>query len=51
MSRTSAAISLLSPRSWHTTTHDPDADQREEEARTALQSLGVVRVPLPRFSD
>jgi class 3 adenylate cyclase/tetratricopeptide (TPR) repeat protein len=31
--------------------HDPDADQREEEARTALQSLGVVRVPLPRFSD
>ncbi len=26
---------------------DPDADQLEEEARAALQSLGVVRVPLP----
>jgi class 3 adenylate cyclase/tetratricopeptide (TPR) repeat protein len=26
---------------------DPDADRLEQEASTALQSLGVVRVPLP----
>jgi tetratricopeptide (TPR) repeat protein len=26
--------------------HDPDADRLAEEARSALQSLGVVRVPL-----
>jgi hypothetical protein len=28
---------------------DPDADRLEQEAAAALQSLGVVRVPLPDF--
>jgi class 3 adenylate cyclase/tetratricopeptide (TPR) repeat protein len=27
--------------------HDPDADRLEQEARSALESLGVVRVPFP----
>jgi class 3 adenylate cyclase/tetratricopeptide (TPR) repeat protein len=30
--------------------HDPGAAQLEQEARTALQALGVVRVPLPEFA-
>jgi tetratricopeptide (TPR) repeat protein len=29
------------------TEHDPKADRLEQEARSALESLGVVRVPLP----
>jgi class 3 adenylate cyclase/tetratricopeptide (TPR) repeat protein len=30
---------------------DPGAAQLEQEASTALRSLGVVRVPLPEFAD
>jgi tetratricopeptide (TPR) repeat protein len=30
---------------------DPGAAQLEQEASTALRSLGVVRVPLPRFAE
>ena len=29
--------------------HDPDADRLAEQARQALELLGVVRAPLPEF--
>ena len=30
---------------------DPGAAQAEQEANTALRSLGVVRLPLPEFAS
>ena len=49
-SRTSAdSCSLWLPGS-HVRDDDPDADRLAEQAREALELLGVVRVPLPELS-
>jgi hypothetical protein len=31
--------------------HDPDAERLDEQAREALELLGVVKVPVPDFAE